>query len=1346
MIWSLNYIGIIIRKGRQFYFAVLFLFVFLQINGQPSLIFHHLTTEDGLSNNNARAIIKDDLGFLWIGTESGLNRYDGYNFKYYSIKQAEPGAYQENVITSLQKDGFGNIWVKIYNNYSIYDRNKDVFNSDISAFLFKHGIYTNSVNEVYVDKKKDLWVVSYDTIYSLNVSTKSVKIFKRKKEYGEYVSKVHGGSDDNFFIFLNSGYLLQLNKRNGSETIIEIPDKIKEEIPTDEAKLFIDAYEGIWFYSDVSDIIYYKKTQIANWVKLDLDTEKKTQSNVVQDILDDENGNVWICTDHSGLFIYNKFSNTFINYTNNRYQKSSIASNNIRCIFKDDDGVVWLGHLKHGLSYYHESFHGFTRVEDPECYDVSVIIDDRSGNIWIGTDGNGLFLHNNKQNGKLQKLNLPSNVVTSLLEDKKGRIWIGTFLNGLFCYDNKQFAHYTLGNSGLSVNNIWKLIEDKYGNIWILTLGGGIQRLSVGQSIIDSLVQLSDELPYPIDICYDGMNKLYIATVSGVYIYDIITGRIESRDGNAKGTQRFKQLLNRSVFIDSKNHLWMGHTDGITLWDMTNDTIYYINKDNGLCDNLVRSITEDNNSNIWVTTSNGVSLITLTKNERQTLKFSTYNFSTKDGLMDNSFNNNAICKLHNGDIAMGGPEGLSILNPNKIIEKNQPLTNILITSLSIGNNPILIDSIYNGHKVLELPIEKTKSITLNHFDRLIAFSFTTGDLLNADKVKFMYKMDGFDDQWLQVQGNKIELSSLPPGNYQLLMKAMNSDGVWNESEMMLTIKVRPPWYLSRLALVFYYTFVSGLIIFIIFKTRRNHRVKLEKQRMQLEREQEVNLNEMKLRFFTNISHDLRTPLTLIITPLQTILSGQLDDRLRKKLEILNKNAEQLLHIINSLLDFRKLDVGAESLQLKIGDFVGFLNMVCNPFHSYANERCMNFKFQSTIDRLSIQFDPEKVKKIFTNLLSNAFKYTPDGGSVEVKLSTETNYIVVSVSDTGQGISDNDKMQVFNRFYQTSQSNENTGSGIGLHIVKEYVNLHSGIIDITDNFPQGSIFTVKIPMRKVSANDELIIDEESNDQEEIVSIEEQNRSNLLFVDDNKDFCDFMEESLSDDYNVMIAYNGAEALELLENNDINVVVSDIMMPIMDGTELCNKIKTNIQWSHIPVILLTARTADEYKLEALEIGADDYITKPFNFNLLKLRINKFLEWRDKCHASFSNKIDISPSEITITSLDEKLIDKAINFVEEHMEETDFSVEELSEAVGLSRSHLYKKLMSITGKGPAEFIRTIRLKRGLQLLEKSQLQIAEIAYIVGFNSPKRFSINFKNEYGLSPSEYLKNLPDNTQ
>lgn len=1325
--------------------SILVFTVSLRGTGQPSYLFHHLSTNEGLSNSNVRTILKDSYGFLWIGTESGLNRYDGYGFKIYTEKEIGSNSSGPNDILGLQEDGLGRIWINSVYGYAVYNREKDYFITDVVNLLQGMGIQVDRNYKVYVDKKQDLWVLSGQKVFYYSSRKKTLKVYGIKVHIDEVVNTELSDNGESLYGLLTSGILWQINKSTGIQTLVDLRDDLKSDFFVKDTHIYIDSRNGIWLYSWKTGEIFYQASTKSDWKRLLLSSTVKSQSNGVLDILDDGNGRIWIGTDHNGLFIYDRANESIINLLYDPEMNSSIASNNIGCLYKDDNGIIWMGHNKKGISFYHDSFDKFINIEHTECKDISSILEDRKGNVWLGTDGNGLFAAEDIQKGKIKKLPVPNDAIVSLLEDRKGRVWIGTFLNGLFCYEKGKLRHFTKENSRLAANDIWNLKEDRYGNLWIGSLGGGMQCLHSNNKNFDSLIHVCEEVKYALDIDYDDGDKLYVATVYGLCVIDITTGNHTMYFGNKRGTQQFRQMLINSVYKDKSDNIWLGLSQGLTLWDLKKDTLYSIDKESGLCDNIVRGITEDNNGQIWITTSNGLSVLSAERGSRGIMKITIRNFSTKDGLKSNYFNNHSICKLGNGDILLGGTEGYTVVNPNKLAGKNQLPAKVIFTGLSLANRNIKVDSLYNGYKLLENSMEHTSSITLSYKDKQIAFKFATGDLLNADKVKYTYRMDGFNEQWLPTQENKIVFSSLNPGNYQLFIKACNSDGVWNDEATALNIIVTPPLYLSNWAVALYVVVAIGLIIFIIYRTRKHHRAKLERQRIQFKSEQDANLNEMKLRFFTNISHDLRTPLTLIISPLQAILSGVLDDGLRKKLNTVNKNANQLLQLINSLLDFRKLDVGAETLNLQAGDFVKFIRELCTPFHAYAIDRHMSFAFSSEMEILQMQFDPDKVQKIILNLLSNAFKYTPNGGSIKVGIYREDNFVCVSVSDSGQGISNADKEHVFERFYQASQKQEKTGSGIGLHIVSGYVQMHGGTVTVADNEPRGSVFTIKLPLQEISISEESAL-ENATDEDVYEQMEERHlpvQPVLLFVDDNRDFCEFMADSLADEFTILVAFNGQEALEQLRENDVNIVVSDVMMPIMSGTELCNRIKTNIEWSHIPVILLTARTAEEYQIEGLELGADDYLTKPFNFNVLKLRIRKFLEWTAKCHLSFSQKMDVSPGEITITPLDEQLIEKAIRVVEEHMSDTEFSVEELGTAVGLSRSHLYKKLMGITGKGPAEFIRTIRLKRGRQLLGKSQLQIAEIAYAVGFNSPKRFTINFKSEFGVSPSEYLRTYKD---
>ena len=1331
------------KHKRQLYMLGIFCIIsFQSIIGQSSYIFHHLETKDGLSNNSVKAVLRDSYGFLWVGTESGLNRYDGYGFKVYTTRFGVPKTLIANDIMDLQEDGLGNVWVSFGYTYMVYERDKDCFNPDIKHLLLKLGIQSEDNSKVFVDKKRNLWVLNKRKAFFYNVLKKTTSVFKLKVPLSEVIWANMTDDKENLYTILKSGVCWQMNKNTGAQTLIEVPDFIKQNIAYGRNRIFADSNNGLWLSTSSSDQILFKKNLSEGWETVNLPSDITSVSNTITSIIENQAGQIWIGTDHKGVFICDKVKNSITNIANKPSTATSLSSNSVQCLYRDNNGTIWIGQNKKGLSFYHESFRNFINFQHPECSDITTIMEDHLGNIWLGTDGNGVYVKAPHSESNVKKLPIPNTPIVSMLEDRKGRVWIGTYMKGLFCFENGKIVQYTTKNSKISSNDIWGLKEDRYGNIWIGTLGGKIQILQSESNDFQSILSPFNYKDYALDMFYDGGDKMYIGTVYGLSVIDITSNKRFTYLGNKRGSLSFKQVKISNVYKDNSGVIWLGHNDGLTIWDQKQDTLYNFSKENGLCDNSIRGITEDNLKNIWVTTSNGLSILTIKRDINEALTITSKNYSVKDGFKDTYFNNHSICKLRNGDILLGNVDGYSILNPNKMAEKDQPLANVIFTGLTVGNNNIQVDSIYNGHKILENSIELTSELTFKHNDKLISLQFTTGDLLNSDKVKYVYRIEGFNSQWTPTLDNKILISSLPAGKYKLLIKACNSDGIWNDDPTVLIINVTPPFYLSIWAFLTYTLLIISILMYYFRKKENTHRIKLEQQRIQMNHEKEMHINEMKLRFFTNISHDLRTPLTLIITPLQILLNDATNESMLKKLSTIYKNAQQLLTLINSLLDFRKLDVGAETLNLKSGDFVSMVREIYNSFCVYANERNVSFSLFSEMETLLMQFDLDKMQKTLTNLLSNAFKYTPDGGIIKIHITKEDDNVCVSVSDSGLGIRDEEKEFVFDRFYQAPQKLEKTGSGIGLHIANGYVSLHGGVIAVTDNVPHGSIFTVKIPFVEVELIAESVIEEVLDEDEDMVNSNSlTTKPILLFVDDNTDLCEFMADNLGNEYSVIIANNGQEAMAQLDKFDVTIVVSDVMMPVMSGTELCKQIKTNIYWSHIPVILLTARTAEEYVIEGLQLGADDYIVKPFNINLLKLRIRKFIEWTEKSHITFSQKMDVSPSEITITSLDEKLIEKAIKVVEDHMNDTDFSVEILGEFLGLSRSHLYKKLMVITGKGPAEFIRTIKLKRGRQLLEQSQLQIAEIAYEIGYNSPKRFTINFREEFGISPSEYLRSF-----
>ena len=645
-----------------------------------------------------------------------------------------------------------------------------------------------------------------------------------------------------------------------------------------------------------------------------------------------------------------------------------------------------------------------------------------------------------------------------------------------------------------------------------------------------------------------------------------------------------------------------------------------------------------------------------------------------------------------------------------------------------------------------------ENVEFDYKQNIFSVSFASDNYNLPEKTQYMYKLEGFNNDWLTlpVGVHNVTFTNLAPGKYVLRVKAINSDGYVGIKEATLGIVVNPPFWMSWWA---YLLYAVGLVIVLFlarYRMLKREREKFHLQQIENEVAKNEEINNMKFRFFTNVSHELRTPLTLIISPLEGMLKETTDELQSTRLQLMYRNAQRLLHLVNQLLDFRKGEMSTHQLSLSEGDIISYVHSVCNSFLLMADKKHIQFSFFSGIDTFSMAFDADKVGKIVMNLLSNAFKFTPEGGRVTVMIehvAGTPDILEIKIADTGIGISDVDKEHIFERFYQAGHKGveETTGNGIGLSLVRDFVTLHEGEVKVFDNIGMGSVFVIQFPVKHVETQVQLpeetgmsVGDEEDREMKEEVR-EETGRKDfplLLVVDDNEDFRIFMRYSLELQYRVKLAVNGKEAWEMMQEELPDLVISDVMMPQMDGNELCRLIKQDKRTAHIPVILLTARQNTEAKLEGLQTGADDYVTKPFNMTILVLRIRKLIEL-SRYHRVTQGMIDPAPSEIVITSLDEKLIEKAIKYVEDNMSRTELSVEELSRELGMSRVHLYKKLLQITGKTPIEFIRVIRLKRAAQLLRESQLHVSEVAFEVGFNNPKYFSRYFKDEFGVLPSVY---------
>ena len=908
------------------------------------------------------------------------------------------------------------------------------------------------------------------------------------------------------------------------------------------------------------------------------------------------------------------------------------------------------------------------------------------------------------------------------------------------------------GNA-LASNNVWALVEDDKGRIWIASLGGGLQCLEPLSGTFETYTSNNSALleNNVTSLCWVDDNTLFFGTASqGVGTMDMRTREIKKIQGQSDSMKLSNDAVNH-VYKDSRGLVWIATREGLNVYDTRRHMFLDLFPVVEAKGNFIAAITEDQERNMWVSTSRKVIRVTVASDGKGSYLFDSRAYNSEDGLQNCDFNQRSIKTLHNGIIAIGGLYGVNIFAPDHI-RYNKMLPNVMFTGLSLFDEAVKVGQSYGGRVLIEKELNDVENVEFDYKQNIFSVSFASDNYNLPEKTQYMYKLEGFNNDWLTlpVGVHNVTFTNLAPGKYVLRVKAINSDGYVGIKEATLGIVVNPPFWMSWWA---YLLYAAGLVVVLFlarYRMLKREREKFHLQQIENEVAKNEEINNMKFRFFTNVSHELRTPLTLIISPLEGMLKETTDELQSTRLQLMYRNAQRLLHLVNQLLDFRKGEMSTHQLSLSEGDIISYVHSVCNSFLLMADKKHIQFSFFSGIDTFSMAFDADKVGKIVMNLLSNAFKFTPEGGRVTVMIEHVTgtpDTLEIKIADTGIGISDVDKEHIFDRFYQADHKGveETTGNGIGLSLVRDFVTLHEGEVKVFDNIGTGSVFVIQFPVKHVETQVQLpeetgmsVGDEEDREMKEEVREETGRKDSplLLVVDDNEDFRIFMRYSLELQYRVKLAVNGNEAWEMMQEELPDLVISDVMMPQMDGNELCRLIKQDKRTAHIPVILLTARQNTEAKLEGLQTGADDYVTKPFNMTILVLRIRKLIEL-SRYHRVTQGMIDPAPSEIVITSLDEKLIEKAIKYVEDNMSRTELSVEELSRELGMSRVHLYKKLLQITGKTPIEFIRVIRLKRAAQLLRESQLHVSEVAFEVGFNNPKYFSRYFKDEFGVLPSVY---------
>ena len=1316
--------------------------------------FKHLEVSDGLSNNSVNTICKDRDGFMWFGTTTGLNRYDGYTFKIYQHAENDPGSLPDNYITDIVEMPDGRFWVNTGRGYVLFDKEQDCFITDVTGFM--KNLESGGVPEqVFVDREGNTCLsVAGEGCYRYKEGGKRLFF-----SYVEHSLPEHGVTQiaecsDGLLLIYNTGLLVCLDR--ATLAIKWQSDEIKKYIPagkTIEFSLFVDRDNCIWAYSLMGIWAYDCGTK--SW-RTDLTAIWSSRPDVIiHAVAQDIEGRIWVGKDYDGIDVLEKETGKVTSLVAHDDNGRSLPHNTIYDLYADRDGIMWVGTYKKGVSYYSESIFKFNMYE---WGDITCIEQADENRLWLGTNDHGILLWN-RSTGKAEPFwrdaegQLP-NPVVSMLKSKDGKLWVGTFNGGLYCMNGSQIRSYKEGvGNALASNNVWALVEDDKGRIWIASLGGGLQCLEPVSGTFETYTSSNSALleNNVTSLCWVDNNTLFFGTANqGVGMMDMRTREIKKIQGQSGNVKLSNDAVNH-VYKDSRGLVWIATREGLNVYDTRRHVFLDLSPVAEAKGNFIAAITEDQERNMWVSTSRKVIRVTVASDGKGSYLFDSRAYNSEDGLQNCDFNQRSIKTLHNGIIAIGGLYGVNVFAPDHI-RYNKMLPNVMFTGLSLFDEAVKVGQSYGGRVLIEKELNDVENVEFDYKQNIFSVSFASDNYNLPEKTQYMYKLEGFNNDWLTLPlgVHNVTFTNLAPGKYVLRVKAINSDGYVGIKEATLGIVVNPPFWMSWWA---YLLYAVGLVIVLFlarYRMLKREREKFHLQQIENEVAKNEEINNMKFRFFTNVSHELRTPLTLIISPLEGMLKETTDELQSTRLQLMYRNVQRLLHLVNQLLDFRKGEMSTHQLSLSEGDIISYVHSVCNSFLLMADKKHIQFSFFSGIDTFSMAFDADKVGKIVMNLLSNAFKFTPEGGRVTVMIehvAGTPDILEIKIADTGIGISDVDKEHIFERFYQAGHKGveETTGNGIGLSLVRDFVTLHEGEVKVFDNIGMGSVFVIQFPVKHVETQVQLpeetgmpAGDEEDKEMKEEAR-EETERKNfplLLIVDDNEDFRIFMRYSLELQYRVKLAVNGKEAWEMMQEELPDLVISDVMMPQMDGNELCRLIKQDKRTAHIPVILLTARQNTEAKLEGLQTGADDYVTKPFNMTILVLRIRKLIEL-SRYHRVTQGMIDPAPSEIVITSLDEKLIEKAIKYVEDNMSRTELSVEELSRELGMSRVHLYKKLLQITGKTPIEFIRVIRLKRAAQLLRESQLHVSEVAFEVGFNNPKYFSRYFKDEFGVLPSVY---------
>lgn len=1341
-------------------FHISFLCCFLN-SATRSTIFNHLSTDDGLSQLSINDLYVDEHGMLWIGTRVGLNVYDGNKIHTFKSQKDNPFSLPSNLILKVSGNKNGKIFILSTDGVSEFNKVTRKFSQihkgKADCIYYHNKLYISKKNTVYVYNEKTL---SLDAEYTLPSDAAIIN------------SMIFDTSGCLWFGTIQGIYKYDTAKQQYTHIISS----------GNITQLYIDNTETLWAGS-WNDGVYEISIQgnINNYKSDNNNKGTSVSSNFVRAICQDDEGNIWLGT-FNGLDKYNKSSGKFIHYSSDN---SGLSHSSVWCIEKDKQGTLWIGTYFGGVNYINPEYSIYNRYEYSTKENqglsspiVGRMVEDNKRNLWIATEGGGInylgrttnsFKWFIKKSGKANTLS-HNNIKALFFDGPKNTLWIGTHTGGLNKYniaeDRVTVYKSEQGNDSTLPSDIIRDIEEYTPDTLVIATQNGICLFSKTSG---KCRQLLNDLPerekigMVADIKFDNYGDLWIAaTGEGVYVYNIKTGKVKNyrHDPNNAGSISNNNINN--ITTDSKGNVWLSTSgSGLDLYIPSTDSfINYDKKNNNLANDCIYQTAESPSSgNLLLITTDGFSIF-----DPSEKTFHNYNSGT--GFPIDAINENALYIAKDGEIFLGGIHNMVSFSENDLARSPKPYS-IIPTGLLVNGQYINVN---DSSKILNKSIEYTDNITLSHKQNMLCLEFAVTNFIPENRNNIIYKLDGFSEQWTDTRNsNEITYTNLHPGDYTLIVKPEGVD----ESickPLRLNIKIKAPFYQTPLAFILYILTAIAIIWYLtsiyIARLRLSESLKLEQQHAENIKKE----NQARLKLFTNISHEFRTPLTLIISQIETLIqSHKLNQQTYSKLSSMYYSCMQLRELITELLDYRKHELGHLKLQAARGNIVSFLKENYLLFSDYASRESISLEFTSSHDNIEMWYDSKQIQKVINNLMFNAIKYTPKGGKISINISKDIDNVIISITDNGEGIPEKDLTKIFDIFYQSDNSgkaaNGISGSGIGLALVKSIIKMHHGEISVNSKINEGSTFTFTLPL-----GDELYSETEKspsvsreenptlmNDKKqiplkethELQTTEEENepfeknvadKPNMMIVEDNTEIRNIIREILNPFYTIYDMPDAESALSKIEVIRPDIVITDVMMPGMDGKELCRKIKTNPDTSHIPVILLTAQTAVEQYIEGFRTGADDYITKPFNARLLISRCNNLVNSRILLQEKFSHRPETNVQMLATNKIDKEILDKAISIIEENIGNTEFSMNTFAREMGMARTNLFAKIKAITGQTPNDFITSIRLKRGAHLLRNNpELNITEIAEKLGFSSARYFSKCFKDLYNISPLSYRK-------